>query len=286
MPRRGETIHHTVQTAGGLKLKELRQASGLSLVELAAQLEGEVGKAIDTSHISKIETGKIKQPDLATLEAILAGIHITYRERRRVLAMFGYQVPMTLPTPEEIDETVQLTTYELQDATHPILLVDLGQQLWAWNRYVPRMIGFSPNDPSTHQFRGLTLLDVTFNPAIRTSHLITNPAEFMPTIIYYIKATLFPFRNEPWCAMLLAKAETFPGFRAVWDSLPDRALERFVRQPIVPIGLQIADAGRLQFRMSTVEFEDDPRFHIIHFSPFGAHTLRVCATWAEEEGVL
>jgi transcriptional regulator with XRE-family HTH domain len=87
-----------LRTLGGQQLRELRRRAGLSLRDLAAKLESEVGKPIDAAHINKIETGSIKTPTIETLEAILAGLGASYVERRAVLDAFGYSLPRALPT--------------------------------------------------------------------------------------------------------------------------------------------------------------------------------------------
>jgi transcriptional regulator with XRE-family HTH domain len=266
----------------GKRLQELRQAAGLTLVALAASLESDFGKPIDAGHISKIENGKIKMPLVGTLETILAGLHANYRNRREVLEAFGYTVPMTLPTELEIREAVRLSRYELHDtASHPVFLLDQAQRLWAWNRYTPRMIGMHPDDPATQHFRGVTMFDLTLSSAYTTRLLIDNPDEYLPVMLQFTKAGMAPFHEQAWYQELIARARTLPGFSSIWDSVPAETYRR-----ITPIRLKLPKVGILQFRVSSAELLPDPRFHMMHFTPFGARTLRVCAEWAEEEGML
>jgi transcriptional regulator with XRE-family HTH domain len=175
----------------------LRQAGGLSLVELATQLELEYGKVIDAGHINKIERGSIRKPTVETLEAILAGLHASYRDRRAVLEAFGYSVPMTLPTEPEIAEVVLLATDELRDAIYPVCLLDFGQRLWAWNRFAPRLIGLHPDNPATARFLGVSTVDLMFNPAFETRLLVANPEEYFPRQIQNIKVGIEPLREQP-----------------------------------------------------------------------------------------
>lgn len=274
------------KTLGGRKLQELRQAAQLTLVDLTARLETDHGTPIDAGHINKIETGNIKKPLAETLERILAGLSAGYRDRRDVLEAFGYAVPTTLPSEQEIAEARRLTAYELEDSTYPVMLIDCGQRLWAWNRYTPRIIGLHPDDPATTRFAGVTIFDVTFNPAFVTRLLIANPEEYLPAMLEFIKAGMYRFHDEPWYNEIVGRASTFPGFRAVWDSLPADTFQRYAYRSIVPIKINVPGTGVLDFRMSSTDFLLDPRFQIIHFTPFGAKTLRTCAEWAEEEGVL
>lgn len=274
------------RTLGGVKLQALRSTASLSLLELAAKLESELGKPIDAGHINKIETGSIKKPLAETLETILAGLHASYADQRTVLEAFGYQIPMTLPTEREVHEAQRLTVYELNDSTYPVMLIDYGQRIWAWNRYTPRIIGLHPDDPAAVQFIGVTVFDVTLNPAFTTRLLVANPEEYLPAMLQFIKAGMYRFHDEQWYQNLMARLDGFPGFSAIWDNLPTDTMQRYAYRSIVPIRIDVAGVSVLQFRMSSTDFLLDPRFQIIHFTPFGAHTLRACAQWAEEEGAL
>lgn len=273
------------KTLGGDKLRELRQAAGLSLMDLAVRLETDLGKSFDTGHINRIETGTITKPQVETLEILLDGLHASFRDRRDVLEAFGYKVPVSLPTAHEIEEARQLTAYELNDSTYPVMLIDYGQRLWAWNRYTPRIIGLDPDDPATIRFAGVTVFDVTFNPAFATRLLIANPEEYLPVMLEFIKAGIYCFHEEPWYKELMARVSTFPGFSTLWDSIPVDALQRYAHRSIVPIKVNVPRTGVLHFRMSSTDFLLDPRFQIIHFTPYGARTLNACAEWAKEEGV-
>jgi hypothetical protein len=255
-------------------------------VELAAKLESELGKYIDAGHINKIETGSIQKPLVETLELILTGLGASHRDRLAVLEAFGYTVPMTLPTEDEVVEARRLTAFELNDATYPICLVDHGQRFWAWNRYMPRIIGLHPDDPATARFVGITIFDVTFNPTFETRLLIDNPEEYLPAMLQFIKAGIRRFHEEPWYRDLVANARRLPGFSSLWDRLSDDVVLRYASRSIVPLSVKLPGADILQFRISNADVLPDPRFQILHFTPFGARTLRTCAVWAEEEGAL
>jgi transcriptional regulator with XRE-family HTH domain len=283
---RGNATQLKPKSLGGEKLRELRQVAELSLVELATRLEVEHRSLIDAGHINKIERGSIKKPLVETLEAILAGLSASYRDRRDVLELFGYTVPVMLPTDQEIDEVRRLTAYELRDATYPMYLIDVGQRLWAWNRYTPRLIGLHPDDPSTNRFLGVTIFDLAFNPALETRLLIDNSDEYVPAMLQFVKAGISAFREEHWYQELMGRLRTFPGFSALWDSFPENPLPRSAYRSIIPVRVRVPRVGVLQFRVSNTDFLLDPRFDIIHYTPFGATSLRACADWAEEEGVL
>lgn len=268
------------QTGGGQRIRELRQSAALSLLDLSAKLDVEFGKQIDAGHINKIETGRIKLPLAETLETILIGLQATYRDRRDVLGAFGYSLPLELPTEREIKEGIRLAAFSLNNSTYPICLIDYGQRLWAWNRFVPRLIGLHPDDPVTKQYYGITTPDLTFNQQLPTHILVANPNEYLPVMLQYIKTALHPYRAQTWYKELISSWFRLPGFRGLWNMLPNDEMRE-----VVSIQINVPQHGVLHFRMSTSDILLDPRFQILHFTPFGARTLRACAIWAEEEGI-
>lgn len=284
--KRRKMQQETLRSVGGRRLRELRKRAGLSLLDLAGKLESELGKSIDAAHINKIETGSIKQPQAETLDAILAGLHANYGERRLVLEAFGYCLPMVLPALDEIKDVRRLAANELDDATYPILLIDFGHRLLAWNRYAPRLLGLHPDDPAVKTYIGLTTFELVFDPNRRGRLLVANSEEFWPTWLHLVKSGFYMFCNDPWYKELFEKARSLPGFANVWDSLPEEPVRLVKSLSIVPLKLHVPGVGTLQFRLSPSDFLLDTRFQYIHFTPFGATTLRACAIWAEEEGIL
>jgi hypothetical protein len=57
--QRPKSTNAPFQTLGGQKLKQLRQAAMLSLLEFAATLGSQMEHAPDVGHIDRIETGSI-----------------------------------------------------------------------------------------------------------------------------------------------------------------------------------------------------------------------------------
>lgn len=269
-------------TPGGLKLRFLRQRRGLTL----ADVEERTGERIRTPHLQKIEAGIIKRPDPETLDAILTALDARFVDRRDILEAFGYRVPHDLPTEQEIADARRLCEAELHDVTVPVYLIDDGQRLLTWNRYVPRLIGMHPDDPLLVHFRGVTLIDLAFNPAYTTNFLIANPNEFLPLWTQIIKIALQPFQDEPWYADLITNARALPNFSEIWDSVVVDPLRRVSTERITPLSITVPNVGVLAFRLASQPFMLDPRFQFISYIPFGAKTLRQCAEWAEHEGVL
>jgi PAS domain-containing protein len=253
----------------------------LTLQELAAETEYKP----DLAHIQRIEVGGIKRPDRETLEVVLAALDADFTDRRSVLEAFGYKVPASLPTEREIEEARALCRRELDVATYPAYLVDDGQRIHEWNRYTPRLLGLDPDDPAQVRFRGVTIVDLAFNPAYGTSRLIDNPEDYLRAELHFIKAALQPYEGTPRYTQLVSEWRQLPGFADMWDSLGPIVAERSVSHPVVPLKIRVPDIGVLQFRLSSSPL-GDPRFQVIHYLPHGAATLRQCALWAEEEGAV
>lgn len=279
------TWQGSVEAAGGAVLRGLRRAAGLSLIELAGRLDDN-GVRIDAAHLQRIETGRIAKPTVDTLQAILTlGFEASYRTRRDVLQAFGYRLPWALPADGEIEEGRRLCTQELLCATWPAYLMDHGQRVWAWNRYVPRLLGLAPDDPAPAAFVGLTVLDLVFNPEVSTTFMIANAEHFRPLFLRMFRIQTQAHAHEPWFHDLIERARAWPGFEELWSSLPEDADEVLSTQPIIPIEFQVPGADQpLRFRLALIYLTLDPRFQVVHWIPYGAATLRHCAQWAEDDG--
>ena len=206
-----ESKRRYLPTPGGQRLQDLRKQAGLTL----ADVEAKARYRIDTAHLHRIETGRIKRPDPETLEVILSALEVSFVDRRDVLEAFGYKIPRNLPTEKEIEQARILCEHELHEATFPVYLIDDALRLWAWNRYVPRLIGMHPDDPALAQFVGVTMIDLAFNPAYPTKFLLDNPDEFLPMWLHTVKTALQPVQDEPWYGDWLTKARALPGFSEI-----------------------------------------------------------------------
>jgi transcriptional regulator with XRE-family HTH domain len=272
------------EVAGGTLLRALRQDARLSLIDLAGRLDDQ-GVRIDSAHLQRIETGKILQPAAGTLDAILSvGLHAPYRTRRDVLETFGYRLSWALPTDQDIVDGHRLCAQELQSATWPAYLMDHGQRVWAWNRYVPRLLGLAPDDPAPARFVGLTVLDLVFNPAVGINLMIANAERFRPLFLRMFRIQTQPHADEPWFQDLLERAREWPGFEELWSEVPKDAEDVLATEPIIPIEFAVPGVDHpLRFRIALIYLSLDPRFQVVHWIPYGATTLRHCAQWAEAD---
>ena len=273
------------QVRGGALLRGLRRAAGLTLLELAGRLD-DAGVRIDAAHLQRIESGQIARPTADTLESILdIGLAVPYRTRRDVHEAYGYRLPWALPTPGEVDEVRTLLANELAAATWPAYIMDYGLRIWDWNGYFPRLLGRAPDDPFNARFMGVTHVDLVLNPALGTSRQIANVAAFAPVMLTMVKVQAKPFEHESWYAELAARIRSWPGIGELWAALPDDVDEVLPTQPVLPVEIHVPGvAPVMRFRITIITFSHDPRFQIVHLIPFGAATLRECATWAEEAG--
>jgi len=266
-------------------LRELRRAAGLTLIELAGRLD-DAGVRIDAAHLQRIETGRIKRPAAETIEAILrAGFDAPYLVRRDVLDAYGYRLPWELPTPQEVEEARRLFANELAAATWPVYFMDYSLRIWGWNGYFPRLLGRAPDDPFNERFVGVTHVDLVLNPELGTHRQIANAADFAPVMLAMVKIYAKPYQHEPWYAELVTRIRSWPGIAALWDALPDDVDTVLPTQTVLPVEIRVPGiVPSMRFRITVITFSLDPRFQIVHLIPFGAATLRECATWAEEAG--
>jgi hypothetical protein len=180
---------------------------------------------------------------------------------------------------------LRLCAQELQSATWPAYLMDHGQRVWAWNRYVPRLLGLQPDDPAPARFVGLTVLDLVFNPTVGVNLMIANADRFRPLFLRMFKIQTQPHANEPWFQDLLERAREWPGFEELWSTLTEDAEDVLATEPIIPIEFAVPGVDQpLRFRIALIYLSLDPRFQVVHWIPYGAATLRHCAQWAEDDG--
>lgn len=270
---------------GGQLLRDLRQQAGLSLMELSNRLaEAEIN--IDTAHLQRIETGRIRRPTAETIDAILTvGLGAPYRTRRNVLDAFGYRLPWALPTASEIEEACHLFRQELDVTTWPAYLMDHGHRIWAWNQYGPRLLGLEPRQPIPRRYIGMTTLDFTFNRAFGLAQRIANRDVYLELYLRSFKIQTQPYAEELWFRDMIDRAHDWPGFGEVWDSLSDDPDEMMLTGQNHPIAFRVPGHNApLRFRIVLIYLSLDPRFQIIAWIPYGAKSMRAVAGWAEDEG--
>jgi transcriptional regulator with XRE-family HTH domain len=284
MPERDGGLYTWAAADGRAMLRALREAAGLTQMELAGRLS-DAGIGTDQAHIQKIESGTIKRPTAPTLDAILTiGLHVPYRIRIDVLAAFGYRLRWELPAEEEVELELKLNADELSRTIWPSYLVDYAQRILGWNRLFPRLLGNTADDPANAGYVGVTVLDILFNPAIGTNRQIANATSFAPIIVAWTKMMTKPYRQESWFRDFMTRARTWPGFFEMWDQIPEGPDVLLVEHSAVPVEIHVPGlASPLLFRPVHAAVALDPRFGILHLIPLNVETQAVCAAWAAED---
>jgi hypothetical protein len=254
----------------------LRQGAGKT--QLWVEAEAELG----TGYLQRVESGKVAQPERATLERIMAALEARYSERREVLELFGYAVATPPPTEDEIAWACAVCRRELDEVPFPAYVLDCTHRLVAWNRYVPRLFAIDPHDPTLGGLARRSLLAAWFDPASPLALLVAEPATFLPALIRALRYEMEQFRTEAWYAALLARLQDLPRFRDAWAAVEREPAPASAARALVPVRLAVPGAGVLEFRLSSERFTRDTRFRLVYYFPADPATMRRCAEWAAE----
>jgi transcriptional regulator with XRE-family HTH domain len=299
---RGQPSRQT-GTPGGAKLRAVRERAGRS--QLWVEAEADLG----TGYLQRVESGRVAQPGRATVEKILDALDARYSERRDVLELFGYVVATPLPTPEEIEWARQSCQHELHDVPFPAYVLDCFTRLIAWNRFVPRLLGDrTPTQPSPLEGEGWvgvssraqaretsgeaalsglvgrSLLSAWFDPGSLFGSLLAEPELFLPALVRALRFEIEGYRNEAWVVEMLADLQArLPRFRYEWTRATSEPPPISAARILVPIRLNVPNAGQLQFRLVSEPFVRDTRFRLIYYVPADPVTMRQCAAWATDE---
>jgi transcriptional regulator with XRE-family HTH domain len=263
-------------TVGGARLRALRERAGKP--QLLVEAEADLG----TGYVQRIESGKVRQPERATLERILAALDARYSEQREILALFGYTIATSLPTEEELVWARHVCHDELHGVPFPAYLLDCGHRLIAWNRYVPHILVAVEDDPKQAQITHWCMFHLWFDPRYGTTLLVQNPTTFFAQMVHALQHEMQLFGNETWHHTLIHRlGQELPLFKHYWEQRHSTSYVIAARA-LVPVQLALPGAGRLQFRLSTERFTRDARFRIVYFFPGDPATMQQCAAWARE----
>lgn len=273
---------------GGEKLRNLRRERrderGKRLT--IARLAEEAG--FDYRTVSDIERGVAQRPPLETLHRILKTLSkfepVSTDDKNIVINAFGYHSMFEHPTPEEVERICSEWQGNYSNLKLPAYLISFSQQLLAWNRFAPLILGIKHDSPKLKSFSGITIFDLAFNPEfIGTSHL-ENGEEFFPKMIRTIKAELQSFRYESWYDDLITQTgQKYPLFKVLWESLPDDLLPINVREH-GPVHVRHPNGKLLKFQLVGIDYAGDPRFRVVQYQPIDSITLTEWNTWVEQEG--
>lgn len=274
---------------GGEKLRALRRerrdkhAKRLTIERLAE----EVG--CDYRTLSDIERGIAQRPPLETLHRILNTLSkfapVSTEDKNIVLNAYGYHSILDFPTPDEIEKACRDWNERYHHLRLPsYLVISLSQQLLSWNRYAPLILGIKYGASELETLKGITILDLAFNPQFIAASRIENGEEFLPKLVRIIKSEMQLFRYESWYQDFVAEnSQKYPLFKTIWESLPDDLPSVDVRT-IGPVHVRHPNGKLLKFQLLGIDFVDDPRFRAVQYHPVDSVTLSEWNTWVEQEG--
>jgi hypothetical protein len=252
----------------------LREQSGHT--QLWVEAEAELG----TGYLQRLESGRVLQPELPTLDRILGALAISYRERKELLELFGYTVPVLLPEPAEIDQARAISRRELTEVPFPAYVLDCAVRLIAWNEFFPRLFGLKSGEPLPSVLTRDTFLAAWFDPGSPLAPLIANPDEVRHALITALRYEIRQTGPAPWQSEFLERMRRLPAFREIWETLEQTAPPVSAARALVPLRFNVTGAGRLEFRLSAEPFLRDSRFRIIYYFPADPATMQQCADWA------
>jgi hypothetical protein len=234
---------------------------------------------LGTGYLQRLESGRVAQPERATLDRILAALEARYSEKREILELFGYIATTTLPTEAEIAWARATCARELHDVSFPAYVLDCQHALVTWNRYVPYLFARAPEDPTLGQLAGRSLLAAWFDPASPLAALVAEPDALLPALIRAMRYEMERYRAEPWCAAVVADLLRLPRFRHYWEIVERAPPSASATRALVPVRLILPQTGELRFRLSSESFTRDTRFRLVYFFPADPATMRQCAVW-------
>jgi transcriptional regulator with XRE-family HTH domain len=269
--------HHSEHTAtlGGRRLQALRKQAGKT--QLIVEADAELG----SGYMQRIESGKVQQPERATLERILAALDASYSERRDILALFGYLIHTPLPTDAEVVWARAASHEDLHTVPFPAYVLDCGHRLLAWNRYVPKLMPILAGESTDRYMEPGSIFRLWFDPRYHVTQRVHNAEIFLAQVVRALRHEMELFGGEPWYHALIDQlVHDLPLFRRYWERGNETGGTASAARALVPVHLLTPDGGLLQFRISAEPFTHDARFRVVYFLPADPFSIRQCAAWA------
>ena len=261
-------------TLGGMRLQALRKQTRKT--QLVVEADAELG----SGYMQRIESGKVRQPERATLERILAALEAGYSERRDILALFGYLIATPRPTEDEITWARCVSQRELHELPFPAYVLDCEHRLLAWNRHVPHLFPIIADQAARISHEHWSMLHLWFDPRYGISALVCNPQPFFPQMVHAFRHQMQQFGNEAWYQDVYEDLMRLPLFKAAWERASEEVPLASAARAVVPVQLAIPHVGMLQFRIGAEPFTHDARFRIVYLLPADPVTMQHCAAWA------
>ena len=267
--------HDYASTEGGLRLQALRKRAGKT------QLVLEADAGLGCGYMQRIELGKVRQPERATLERILHALDAGYSEGREILALFGYLLPTPLPTAADLAWACAACHDDLHGVPFPAYVLDCGHRLLAWNRQVPCLFPIVAEAAEHISSEHWSIFRLWFDPRYGVTDLVHNPATLFAQMMRALRHEMQLFGREPWYQALIDElVADLPLFRTYWMRGTDVPETASAARALVPLQLLIPGVGLLQFRISAEPFTRDARFRMVYLLPADPVTMEQCAGWA------
>ncbi|MBI5931129.1 MAG: helix-turn-helix domain-containing protein [Chloroflexi bacterium] len=254
-----------MRTEGGAKLRALREASGLT------QLEVELEASLGTGYLQRVECGRVQQPERETLDRILTALRASFVQRRDLLAMFGYTVAITPPSEAEIAWAVQQINPLLEKVGFPAYLLDCAHHLLTWNSATEALFS-QIGVHNLADFQTSPIFRLFFDQQQGILTAIHNATEFLPALIEALRHEISKMNEAAWCnALINHLVEELPLFKTYW--LTPTQLPLVAARPLVPFELVLPTGFCLKFRITAEPMTPDPRFRLVYYLPADASTL-------------
>lgn len=257
--------------ARGEALRELRDSKGLS------QMTVEVEAGIGLGSLSKIELGVRENPSFDTLDKILTAMDATYRERKSILEKFSYKLPDPLPSSDEMKEAEEIGQPILDELPVPAYLIDCATRVITWNALLSATFGLLRGPKSiVERLHNKPLFTAYFDPQLELHRYINDSHEFLAQSIASLRQVLLPYQNTNWYPTLIEEYKNkSPEFREYWDAAQYAELLEVNIRSTIQLQFSVISKGKINFKFASDPFPKDPRFRIIQWMPYDAHTWMI-----------
>lgn len=257
--------------ARGEALREFRLSKKLSQFKV----EHEAG--IGTGSLSKIELGERKNPSYDMMHKIVTTMAYDYVEYKDMMEKFRHAVSVSLPSSSKMKAAGEMVQPTLNERIVPAYLIDCSTRLITWNMPLASTFGLLGGPKSIMgRMRNKPIFEAYFDPQLKLHQYFNNPHEFLSQSIASLRQVLWPYRDTDWYQTLIDENKNrFPEFRAYWNAAQyAESLDVNIRSTI-QLQFSILLKGELNFIFVSDPFPRDPRFRIIQWIPYDAHTWTI-----------
>jgi hypothetical protein len=129
------------------------------------------------------------------------------------------------------------------------------------------------------------LLGAWFDPASPVGSRVVEPERLLPALVRAARYEQLQLHAGPWHAAIFDDlAAALPRFRHYWEAGLQSPEPVMAARGVVPVKLDVPEAGVLEFRLAAEPFARDPRFRLMTFFPADLAAMHWCeaVTRAEE----